>query len=103
MALLVSLAIDPGLRARSDGVVTVPESVARSADSVHSEAAFSQPLPSGTELRILDERDDWLRVSLANGREAWVRRASVARVAVARKLATICWLRLMYWHAAHAT
>jgi transposase len=29
--------------------------------------------------------------------------ASVARVAVARKLATICWLRLMHWHAAHAT
>ena len=28
--------------------------------------------------------------------------ARVARVAVARKLATICWLHLMRWHAAHA-
>ena len=28
--------------------------------------------------------------------------ASIARVAVARKLATICWIRLMRWHEAHA-
>ena len=28
--------------------------------------------------------------------------ARVARVAVARKPATICWLRLMRWHEAHA-
>lgn len=27
--------------------------------------------------------------------------AHIARVAVARKLATICWVRLMRWHAAH--
>src|SRR5262249_48607826 len=29
--------------------------------------------------------------------------AQIARVAVARKLATICWLRLMRWHARNGT
>jgi hypothetical protein len=29
--------------------------------------------------------------------------AKIARVAVARKLAAICWVRLMAWHRAHAT
>jgi hypothetical protein len=28
--------------------------------------------------------------------------ASIARVAVARKLATICWVRLMQWHEMQA-
>jgi SH3-like domain-containing protein len=34
----------------------------------------------GTEVEILEDRDGWLRIELANGREAWVRSSSVKRV-----------------------
>jgi hypothetical protein len=32
------------------------------------------------ELRIVEVRSPWLRVRLANGRDAWVAESSVARV-----------------------
>lgn len=78
--LLVSMVLDPAAAARNDAVVVSREVVARSADSVHAPARFSRPLPTGTEVEILEDRDGWLRIELANGREAWVRASSVSRV-----------------------
>jgi len=80
IALTGSLALDPADRVADQGVVTAPEAVARSADSVHAPPRFAQPLPMGTELRVLERRDDWIRVALANGREAWVRSSSVTSI-----------------------
>lgn len=80
-ALIASLAFDPAAAQRDDAVITAPEVIARSADSLHAPASFSRPLPMGTELVIVETRDDWLRVSLANGREAWIRRSAAKRVA----------------------
>ncbi|MBW2275547.1 MAG: hypothetical protein JRG96_19980 [Deltaproteobacteria bacterium] len=81
ITLTGSLAFDPADRAAGEGVVTAPEVMARSADSVHAPPRFAQPLPRGTELRILERREDWMRVALANGREAWVRSSSVTPIA----------------------
>ena len=78
--LLVSTALDPTAAAKNDAVVVSREVVARSADSVHAPARFARPLPMGTEVEILEDRDGWLRIELANGREAWVRSSSVKRV-----------------------
>ncbi len=78
-ALLASLALSPALS--EEAVVTAPEAVARAADSVHAQLRFSQPLPAGTELRILERRAGWLRVGLANGREAWITASSASPVA----------------------
>ncbi len=79
-ALVASLALDPAAAA-DEGVVIAPEAVARAADSVHAQLRFSQPLPAGTELRILEERVGWLRVGLSNGREAWLNASTVSKVA----------------------
>ncbi|MCH7867526.1 MAG: hypothetical protein IH881_07485 [Myxococcales bacterium] len=79
-ALLASMALDPASAAKNDAVVVAREVVARSADSIHSPARFARPLPTGTEVEILESRDTWLRIALANGREAWVRSSSLARV-----------------------
>jgi tetratricopeptide (TPR) repeat protein len=79
-ALLASMAVDPASAAKNDAVVVAREVIARSADSIHSPARFARPLPTGTEVEILESRDTWLRIALANGREAWVRSSSVARV-----------------------
>ena len=61
----------------SDAVVIVPEVTARSADSIHSPARFREPLPSGVELSIVDDRDDWIRVQLSDSRQAWIPASAV--------------------------
>ena len=79
-ALLASMTVDPASAAKNDAVVVAREAVARSADSIHSPARFARPLPTGTEVEILESRDTWSRIALANGREAWVRSSSLSRV-----------------------
>jgi uncharacterized protein YgiM (DUF1202 family) len=37
-------------------------------------------LPGGTEVRILETRSPWLRVRLANGRDAWVAESALTPV-----------------------
>lgn len=64
-----------------DAAVVTRESVARAADSALAPSAFPQPLPAGVELRILEEREPWLRVRLANGRDAWLQSSQLSRVA----------------------
>ena len=63
-------------------VVTVPQIVARTADSAGAPARFAEPLPAGTEARILEHRGDWVQIRLANNRDAWVRASSVTTVRV---------------------
>jgi hypothetical protein len=53
-------------------VVIVPEVVARSADSPGAPPRFSQPLPGGTELEVIETRDTFCRVRLNDGRDAWL-------------------------------
>ncbi|MEZ6088617.1 MAG: hypothetical protein R3C05_11430 [Pirellulaceae bacterium] len=60
-------------------VVTIPDTVARSADSVNAPPRFAEPLPSGAEVEIVEDRDQWLRVRIQDGRDAWVPSSSVDR------------------------
>jgi tetratricopeptide (TPR) repeat protein len=82
IALVASLALDPAAQVRDEAVVTAGEAVARAADSSLAPVAFPAPLPGGTEVRILERRSPWLRIRLANGRDAWVAESSVTRVAL---------------------
>jgi hypothetical protein len=61
-------------------VVVADEVPARSADSLLAPLALPDPLPSGVEVLLLEERAEWSRVRLANGRDVWVRSSSVERV-----------------------
>ncbi len=64
-------------------VLTLPEVVARSADSSGASPRFPQPLPSGTEVQIVETRDEWARVRLFDGRDAWLPRSAIQMVAQA--------------------
>lgn len=68
----------------AEAIVTVPETVARSADSPTAPPRFREPLPSGTEVEILEARSNWLRVQLSGGRDAWLPTSSVTRISLRR-------------------
>lgn len=86
LALLVwatlglSILFDPARESAQAGVVIVPEATARAADSINAPLRFGEPLPAGSELRLLEDRGGWLHVELFNGRSAWLTSSSVARV-----------------------
>ena len=74
---------DPARTAASEGVVVAREVLARAADSVNAPARFGEPLPGGTEVKILEDRGGWLQIGLHNGRNAWVSSSSVERIRAA--------------------
>ena len=61
-------------------VILAPEITARRGDSDAYEPSFTTPLHAGTELLVLEERNDWLHVALADGRRAWLPAHAVAVV-----------------------
>jgi len=81
LALLGSVWLDPVRRAHREAVVVVPEAPARAADSINAPLRFGQPLPSGAEIRILEDRGGWLHIELHNGRDAWLTSSQVERIA----------------------
>jgi len=80
-ALLVgSTWVDRGGDGARGAVITAEEVLARSADSALAPLAFSEPLPGGTEVTLVEVRSPWARVRLANGRDAWVNESSVTLI-----------------------
>ncbi|MEE2737520.1 MAG: hypothetical protein VX435_04805, partial [Planctomycetota bacterium] len=61
-------------------VVVVPEVIARSADSSNAPSSLPGPLPAGTELSMMEQRGDWLRVRLFDSSDVWVTRSSITPV-----------------------
>jgi len=80
-ALLASVASDSGGAQLDAAVVVADETVARAADSALAPSTFPAPLPGGVEVRILERRSPWVRIRLANGRDAWVAESALATVA----------------------
>ena len=67
-------------QASPEGVVVIDGAPLRSADSTGARLAFAHPLPAGAEVTILEVRDGWLRIVLADGTPGWVRANSVERI-----------------------
>ena len=63
-----------------EGVVVIDGAPLRSADSTGARLAFAHPLPAGAEVTILETRDGWLRIALADGTPGWIMANSVAPV-----------------------
>jgi hypothetical protein len=54
------------------GVIISSEVTARKGNSETYESSFKEPLHSGTEFILLEERGEWLNVELADARTCWV-------------------------------
>lgn len=61
-------------------VIVAAEVTARRGDGVGYEPSFAGPLHAGTELLVIEERNDWFHVALADGRRAWLPAGAVAVV-----------------------
>ena len=64
-----------------DAVVVADGATLRSADSAGASPTFANPLPAGTEVSVVESRDAWVRVGLADGTRGWLPVSAVARVA----------------------
>lgn len=75
-----SLLFDRSDRALPRGVLVAPEVIARKGDSTSYQPSFQAPLHPGTEFAILEDRDTWLHIELADGRQCWVATDSVEKI-----------------------
>jgi hypothetical protein len=85
--LIASVAVDDVGARLDEAVVIADEAVARAADSALAPSTLPAPLPGGVEVRILERRSPWIRIRLANGRDAWVAESALMTVAEPDSLA----------------
>lgn len=68
-----SLALDLTRPSRApEGVVLADEVIARQGDGAAYRPAFSTPIHAGSEFRLVEAREKWLRVELSDGRKCWI-------------------------------
>jgi hypothetical protein len=75
-----------GLDNSVDAVVVEKEVVARQGNGYIYDNAFTSPLHSGTELTILERRDDWYHAELLDGTTCWLTVQSVERIDVQKNI-----------------
>jgi hypothetical protein len=80
LGLVASLVVDARSERDREAVIVAGETVARASDSPNAPARFAEPLPGGTEVAVAEARDRWVRIRLANEREAWVSRTTVSSI-----------------------
>jgi tetratricopeptide (TPR) repeat protein len=68
------------LRTTHPGVVISREVVARKGNSETYEPSFKDPLHSGTEFMLIEDRGSWYQIELADARTCWVHSKDVALV-----------------------
>ena len=54
------------------GVITSETAVARQGDGENYPESFAEPLHSGTEFKLLENRGSWYKIELGNGDTTWV-------------------------------
>lgn len=54
------------------GVIVASETVGRKGNGESYENSFQKPLHAGTEFSLLDTRNNWLEIRLADGRTCWI-------------------------------
>ena len=70
---LLSMIVESVHSARNpEGVVTAREVIARKGDADTYQPSFTEPLHSGTEFVLLEERSGWLHIELEDGSNCWI-------------------------------
>lgn len=61
----------------TEGVLVTNDVVVRKGNGEGYDPQFRQPLHEGVEFRVIEQRDGWLRIELADGNQGWVRSREV--------------------------
>lgn len=70
---LASIVVESVDSARNpEGVVTASEVIARKGDADTYQPSFTEPLHSGTEFVLIEERSGWLHIELEDGSNCWI-------------------------------
>jgi hypothetical protein len=69
---LVVLMMAARKRDGREGVVIVPEVFGRKGPAYRYRTAFLEPLHDGLEFEMIEQRDDWVHIQLADDRTCWV-------------------------------
>lgn len=77
-AMLISALLEPDHG--REAVVVADDVTMRSADVAGAPAVIARPLPAGLEVEVVEARERWAQIALADGRTGWVPRSAVARV-----------------------
>lgn len=72
LILLISNLAGGANQAEKIGVIVQDGVIARTADSIAAAARFDAPLPSGTEVFVLEQREGWAHIKIHSGQSAWV-------------------------------
>ena len=59
-------------RKYKEGVIVAEQTYGRKGNSRTYEASFKEPLHAGTEFVVVEQRDNWLEIRLANGMTTWI-------------------------------
>lgn len=81
VALVVSAWVEAAQSAaREDAVLLADEMPLRKGDGFGYPSRYENPLHAGAEFRVIEQRGDWARVALPDGKEGWVPLPSLERV-----------------------
>jgi hypothetical protein len=80
LAVFLAMNISVLLEKRANDAVVMDGVVLRAADSAGAPAALTTPLPRGAEVTIVEHRDQWTRIRIANGTSGWVPTGAVQRI-----------------------
>ena len=65
-----------------EGVILDPEVIARQGDAESYQPSFKEPLHTGTEFILLEDRGSWWLIELPDGRNCWIPSSSGALVKI---------------------
>ncbi len=71
-ALFFGSLVTEVLERETSGVILAPEVVARKGDGETYQPSFKEPLHAGTEFVLIEDRGDWHRIEMSDGRTCWV-------------------------------
>ena len=64
----------------ANDAIVMDDVVLRAADSMGAPPALATPLPRGVEITLLERRDAWIRVRIANGTSGWVPSGAIEKI-----------------------
>jgi hypothetical protein len=79
--LLASLVVEiAGGAGYGEGVIIDEQVTARKGDARTYQPSFTEPLREGTEFQLLEKREGWYHIELANGKRCWIPSSSAETV-----------------------